>query len=118
MQEIPLPLPGEEGIPLECWEGIVHHRDRRQLQKEIEEIAQGRKDRHAMNYRLTDRDGHRVWINAKSEVQTDDGGKAVFLAGSISELAVGQKTDSLTGFGTTISFWKIWQNASDRAAAT
>lgn len=37
----PLPLPGEEGIPLECWEGIVHHRDRRQLQKEIEEIAQG-----------------------------------------------------------------------------
>ena len=68
----PLPLPGEEGIPLECWEGIVHHRDRRQLQKEIEEIAQGR------NYRLTDRDGHRVWINAKSEVQTDDGGKRSF----------------------------------------
>ena len=78
MREISPRFRERREFPLECWEGIVHHRDRRQLQKEIEEIAQGRKDRHAMNYRLTDRDGHRVWINAKSEVQTDDGGKRSF----------------------------------------
>ena len=93
----PLPLPGEEGIPFECWENIVHHRDCRQLKKDIEEIASGVKDGHTIDYRITDRDGHRVWINIKSVVQKDEEGKPVFLAGSMSELAVSQKLDNLTG---------------------
>lgn len=93
----PLPLPGEEGIPFECWENIVHHRDCRQLKKDIEEIASGVKDGHTIDYRITDRDGHRVWINIKSVAQKDKDGKPIFLAGSMSELAVSQKIDSLTG---------------------
>ena len=93
----PLPLPGEEGIPFECWENIVHHRDCRQLKKDIEEITNGVKDGHTIDYRITDRDGHRVWINIKSAVQKDKDGKPIFLAGSMSELAVSQKLDNLTG---------------------
>lgn len=96
-ENYPLPLPGEEGIPLECWENMIHHRDRRQLQREIKAISEGFKDSHAMDYRLTDRNGHRVWIHVKSVVQKDKEERPVFLAGSISELAVSQKTDSLTG---------------------
>lgn len=93
----PLPLPGEEGIPFECWENIVHQRDCRQLKKDIEEIAKGIKDGHTIDYRITDRDGHLVWINIKSVAQKDKDGKPIFLAGSMSELAVSQKIDSLTG---------------------
>ena len=112
----PLPLPGEEGICRVLGKAL-YTTETGQLQKEIEEIAEGRKDRHAMNYRLTDRDGHRVWINAESEVQKDDG-ESGFFGGSNSELAVGQKTDSLTGLWNYDKFLEDMTECRDRAAAT
>jgi diguanylate cyclase (GGDEF)-like protein len=93
----PLPLFGEEGIPLARWEAIVYPRDRRELQKDLKAIIKGIEDSHTMDYRITDREGNRVWVNGKGVVQKDEAGQPVFLAGSISELAVSQKTDSLTG---------------------
>ena len=92
-----LPDKGTEGFPLSIWESIVYDKDLRLLQKSLKEIEDGVSESHNLEYRLTDREGNKVWICCKGTVQKNKEGNAQILTGSISELAMRRKVDKLTG---------------------
>lgn len=86
----------EKGISFSEWSKVVYFRDVSLLEQDINEIKNGQKESHDLEYRLVDRDGNRVWINCRGNIQKDSDGNPAVLIGSISELAVGRMVDSLT----------------------
>lgn len=92
-----IPSSGEQGIAIDKWAQIIYSRDRWMLQKNLLRIKKGEIQTHNLEYRLTDREGRRVWINCKGRVQQDEDGNPLFLIGSVSEMARGRLVDNLTG---------------------
>lgn len=86
----------EKGISFSEWSKVVYFRDVSLLEQDINEIKNGQKESHDLEYRIVDRDGNRVWINCRGNIQKDSDGNPAVLIGSISELAVGRMVDSLT----------------------
>lgn len=82
---------------VEQWNSIVYRRDRNELARDFEMLKRGIKDRHNMDYRLTDRRGKKVWVNCHGTVQKDEKGNPMLLIGRVSEAALRYKVDSMTG---------------------
>lgn len=95
---------GKEGVPISIWEKIVYFRDRKQLIESLRDIVNGLRENHNMEYRLIDKDGNRVWVNCRGTVLRDKNGRAVFLMGRISELAMKRVVDTLTGLWNSEKF--------------
>lgn len=92
------PIVSEKGgIPLSEWSKIVYPKDLESLKCEINRITCGENDNHCMEYRLVDKNGNRVWIVCRGTVLKKEDGTPVFLIGNVSESAVRQELDSLTG---------------------
>ena len=64
---------------------IIHPADRDAVLKSLEEIAQGKKDTHDMDYRWINRKGEKVWINCHGTVVRDDHGEPYLMLGRVSE---------------------------------
>ena len=90
-------IAGEKGVSLKEWTKVVCPKDREQIEKDIDNIKNGVYDNHEMEYRLMDRNGDKVWIYCRGAAVKDKEGNNVSLMGSISELAMSCKVDSLTG---------------------
>ena len=64
---------------------IIHPADRDAVLKSLNEIAQGKKDTHDMDYRWINRKGQKVWINCHGTVVRDDQGEPYLMLGRVSE---------------------------------
>lgn len=99
------PLPsGKNGISVSEWAKIVYFRDVGQIEKNLEEIRKGLWDSHNMEYRLVDKNGERVWINCRGNVQKDEEGNPLIMVGCVTELARGRLVDNLTGLWNAEKF--------------
>ncbi|MDO4437855.1 MAG: EAL domain-containing protein [Eubacteriales bacterium] len=90
----------DEQKPFICAEElmkIVHPQDREILQKEITDIAEGKKDFHNLNYRWIKRNGQIAWISCRGTVLKDSNGKPQFLIGRVSEEALARLYNPLSG---------------------
>lgn len=63
---------------------IIHINDKKNVIADFDSVFAGEKAEHNMNYRLIDRDGRPVWINARGKVVFDDNGNSFIMIGRLS----------------------------------
>ena len=64
---------------------IIHPADRAAVLASLNEIAEGKKDTHNMDYRWINRNGDKVWINCHGTVIRDDDNLPYLMIGRVSE---------------------------------
>lgn len=64
---------------------IIHPADRAAVLASLNEIAEGKKDTHNMDYRWINRNGDKVWINCHGTVIRDDDNLPHLMIGRVSE---------------------------------
>lgn len=64
---------------------IIHPADRAAVLKSLNEIKEGKKDTHDMDYRWINRRGQKVWINCHGTVIRDNEDKPYLMIGRVSE---------------------------------
>lgn len=64
---------------------IIHPADRKAVRQSLDEIAQGKKDIHHMDYRWINRSGEKVWINCHGRVIRDEKNQPYLMIGRVSE---------------------------------
>ena len=63
----------------------VHPDDRKALLADLQQIANGLKSEHNMNYRWVTHDGSVVWVNCHGKVICDNSGKPFLMIGRVSD---------------------------------
>lgn len=76
---------------------IIHPADRKAVRASLQEIAEGKKDTHDMDYRWINRSGQRVWINCHGTVIRDNENKPYLMIGRVSEEKLRHLFNPLTG---------------------
>ncbi len=76
---------------------IVHPNDREVFINDINDIRQGKKDFHNIDYRLIDKDGRPVWVSCRGTVIKDHNGNPLIMIGRISQEALAHMYNPLTG---------------------
>ena len=75
---------------------IIHPADQAAVLKSLNEIKEGKKETHNMDYRWINRKGEKVWINCHGNVIKDDSGKPYIMMGRVSEENVRHLFNPLT----------------------
>lgn len=78
----------DKGIPVNTiaeMEEIVYPPDRKQLHEDLQQIIDGKKKEHNMDYRWMNRQGQAVWINCRGEVIDDEDGNPFIMIGRVSD---------------------------------
>lgn len=96
-QRYPLLRDGAGYCSIRQWYGIVYEKDLPELEKQAEQVRQGARKTYNLEYRLVDREGNRVWVKCRGQCQTDENGRPAALIGRVSDTALEQKVDQLTG---------------------
>lgn len=86
---------GEATISIEQMLNIVYPSDRAPLKRDLDEIRQGKKEFHDMEYRLVDNNGNSVWVSSRGKVVQD--GNSIIMIGRVSEEALRPYFNPLTG---------------------
>ncbi len=73
---------------------IVHPEDFEGLKRDIQELREGKKTQHNLEYRWVDRQGKTVWISCRGVIATE--GSRV-LIGRVTEIGSKRKADNITG---------------------
>lgn len=76
---------------------IIHPADQAAVLASLNEIAQGKKDIHDMDYRWINRQGQKVWINCHGTVIRDSGNTPHLMIGRVSEEKLRHLFNPLTG---------------------
>ena len=76
---------------------IIHPADRKAVRASLQEIAEGKKDIHDMDYRWINRSGQSVWINCHGTVIRDDDNEPYLMIGRVSEEKLRHLFNPLTG---------------------
>lgn len=76
---------------------IIHPADSAAVLKSLEQIANGEKDIHNMDYRWINRDGQKVWINCHGTVIRDSENEPYIMIGRVSEENLRHLYNPLTG---------------------
>ena len=92
-----LPFSGEQGIPFKEWEAVIYDRDVKLIKDDMEAVRSGKRNGCDIECRMIDREGNRVGVHWRATVHADKSGKPAVLLGSMDELVLGQRIDSLTG---------------------
>lgn len=79
------------------WGARIHEADQTVFLEGNQEIADGRVDRHNVEYRAKNRNGEWVWLRCRGYVERDEDGKPALFAGIITNLGRKNKIDYLTG---------------------
>ena len=89
-------LPGESFNNVsETLLSIVHPDDREMLADDLNQIMDGKKDYHNLEYRWMDREGKVTWISCRGKVVDSE---SKMFVGRVSRLDRRRKADHLTGF--------------------
>ncbi len=81
---------------------IIHPDDFNMIEKNLEEISEGKTKQHNFEYRWKNTDGDYVWISCRGQVISDTKGLAAYLVGRISEIGSLKRADNITGLLTDI----------------
>lgn len=100
----PLEPSPKDGYTGEEYARIVYDHDAAALEEDLRRIMGGTQDTHDMEYRLVDREGSQVWISCRGKVVYDEYGRRLFMMGRISDTALLDKTDSMTGLLNAAKF--------------
>lgn len=92
-----LPFSVEQGISFHEWEAVIYDRDVKLIKDGIEAVRSGKSSGCDIECRMIDREGNRVGVHCRAAVHKDEAGRPSVLLGSIVELGLGQRIDSLTG---------------------
>ena len=76
---------------------IVYPPDIPALTEDLTEVLEAKKDYHEKEYRLVNKSGEKVWISCRGKVIYDETSNQHLMIGRISENALIQKADQLTG---------------------
>ena len=76
---------------------IIHPADRKAVLKSLNQISNGEKDTHNMDYRWINRDGKKVWINCHGTVIRDNKDNPHIMIGRVSEENLRHLYNPLTG---------------------
>ncbi len=76
---------------------IVHPADRGILSADVEQLRQGEKDSHNINFRIFNLRGETVWVNSRGKVLHDENGAPHVMIGRLSEEALRHLFNPLTG---------------------
>lgn len=82
---------------VEEWCRIVYPRDIDRLVEDLQQVRNGVKPTHNMEYRLLSRSGEIVWINCSGKVLHDHEGNVAWMLGRVSDSSWSSKVDELTG---------------------
>lgn len=90
-------LPGVyvEGM-VELWLQKIHPEDREAFLQDIQDILDGKTDRHSCEYRARNSRGEYVWLQCRGKAMRDDFGRPVMFAGTMTNLGTLAKFDSIT----------------------
>jgi diguanylate cyclase (GGDEF) domain len=75
---------------------IVHKDDLEALVNDLDEVLDGKKDFHNMQYRWLDKNGQPVWINCRGLIVRENN-QALYMVGCINEIGVKPKADNISG---------------------
>ena len=76
---------------------IIHSADRAAVLASLNEVAQGKKNTHDMDYRWVNREGQKVWINCHGTVVRDKNYRPYLMIGRVSEEKLRHLFNPLTG---------------------
>lgn len=80
----------------------VYPPDRDIMKEDIQKVINGEKDVHDMDYRWMNRNGEPVWVSCRGNVIKDSDGNSRYMIGRVSEVAMRQYYNSLTGLANKI----------------
>ncbi|HBF8443061.1 TPA: GGDEF and EAL domain-containing protein [Clostridioides difficile] len=80
-----------------CWSKIVYPDDIQIWKDDIQELLDGKKGEHNLEYRLINKYEEIVWISCRGKVYVSDDQKTIFLVGRIKNIGEKNKFDSITG---------------------
>ncbi|HBF0594457.1 TPA: GGDEF and EAL domain-containing protein [Clostridioides difficile] len=80
-----------------CWSKIVYPDDVQIWKDDIQELLDGKKGEHNLEYRLINKYEEIVWISCRGKVYVSDDQKTIFLVGRIKNIGEKNKFDSITG---------------------
>ncbi|MBQ3515482.1 MAG: EAL domain-containing protein [Lachnospiraceae bacterium] len=90
-------LPDKSVYTFEDYISIVYPQDIPSLVEDLTEVANGKKTYHEKEYRLLNKSVEKVWISCRGKVIYDETSNQHLMIGRISENALTQKADQLTG---------------------
>lgn len=99
-EKFPIPPAGDDGNPFADWANIIYPKDRQYMNYYRNLLRENKIDSFNIAYRILDREGRPVWVNARGTIREND---RSLLVGRISEMA-GRVVDGLTGLCTTERF--------------
>ncbi len=76
---------------------VIHPEDMDALVEDLEDLRQGDRTGHDMEYRWVDREGRTVWISCRGTVIREEAGGNRVLVGRITEIGSRRKADNVTG---------------------
>ncbi|HBG4071441.1 TPA: GGDEF and EAL domain-containing protein [Clostridioides difficile] len=80
-----------------CWSKIVYPDDVQIWKDDIQELLDGKKGEHNLEYRLINKYEEIVWISCRGKVYVSDDSKTILLVGRIKNIGEKNKFDSITG---------------------
>ncbi|EGT4601620.1 EAL domain-containing protein [Clostridioides difficile] len=80
-----------------CWSKIVYPDDVQIWKDDIQELLDGKKSEHNLEYRLINKYEEIVWISCRGKVYVSDDSKTILLVGRIKNIGEKNKFDSITG---------------------
>lgn len=80
-----------------CWSKIVYPDDVQIWKDDIQELLDGKKGEHNLEYRLINKYEEIVWISCRGKVYVSDDPKTILLVGRIKNIGEKNKFDSITG---------------------
>lgn len=82
---------------LSLWGTFVHEKDKRRFYESVDDLLQGRTDKHNVEYQIRNRKHEYIWIVCRGLLKRDDAGNPEMLAGVVTVISNKGKIDGATG---------------------
>ena len=81
----------------EALRDVIYAEDFALVQRDLQELKEGQKKTHNIEYRWLNKENAPVWISCRGEVVQDEDGSPRYLFGRIADLGVRNKIDNVSG---------------------
>ena len=96
-EKFPIPPAGEEGNDFSDWYNIVYPKDLYLMNHYRDLLVKREIDSFDINYRIFDREGNKVWVRVKANLQEKYDTQSLAIVGRVSEITSVATIDILTG---------------------